>query len=159
MKNNKFKKNKNAEQDMVNDIREKFPLLFVKEESSESVQGKTDKCDITLRLDNNIYHLEAKHTNECNKANYSKQILTECIMNRKYHEGKNQYGIVVDWNPESENNLLSFLKNHIKDDDWITFGKQFNCTIIFLYDEKLKTLHYIKWNDLYSDSISPTLVT
>lgn len=152
--------NKCNEQSMINSICKNYPQLCLKTESGKNVQGQTNKCDLAIQFCGMTYYLETKHSHETNTANYAKQMLTECLINRKYHGAKQSYGILVNINKSDSTQfcLLSYVKKHIREEDWNAFGKHFNCTMIFLFDESKEELYYIKWDALFDNS-KPTLIS
>ena len=143
--------NRSSEQNMVDSIRSAYASLVILSESSDKVSGPTSKCDIAIRYNNITYYLEAKHYDENNVANYPKQLISECLINRKLHGETNSFGILVDCDQNKNSKILSYIKEHIGKDDWILFGETFNCKAIFRYNGKL---YFQQWDNLYEEPIS-----
>lgn len=108
----------------------------------------------TIKGNSYFFALEAKVYNIFNRSNYPKQLLSEILINRhSYSCGgfKNPtnspitYGILLSYNND-KNGIHAFLKEHILNDDWISFGKLYNCKYVFLYDIIGNTLYYQDWN-------------
>lgn len=142
--------NQSKEQKMVDSICSAYRSLYVPTESSHKVKGPTTKCDIALKWNGTIYYLEAKHYDSNNEANYPKQLMAECLINRKYHKKANTFGILVDCDQSQSSKILKYITEHIDKDDWEVFGDVFNCKAIFLYDETSKALYFQDWNDLFN---------
>ena len=138
--------NRANEQNMVDNVRETYASLVVSSESSNKVSGPTSKCDIAIMFKGVTYYLEAKHYDKSNEANYPKQLMTECLINRKLHGETNSFGILVDCDQNKNSKILSYIKEHIGKEDWILFGKTFNCRAIFLYNGEL---YFQQWDNLY----------
>ena len=149
-----MKDNRQIEQSMVEAVKRSYPQLYNEENSSRNVQGQTNKCDLAIQFNGITYYLETKHSHESNTANYAKQMLSECLINRKHHGSNQSYGILVDMDAPPNLCLLNYIKKHMAKEDWNAFGKQFNCTIIFLYKEKTMELYYMAWEGLF-DNMSP----
>ena len=150
------------EQDMVNSILDNYPYLCRKDDSSKNVAGNSKKCDITLEYKNVTYHLEVKHSNKNNNPNYCKQMLAECLYNRKKHEKlseKHSYGILVNVEGQEKNSkILEMARKNYLEKDWKMFGSCFKCEAIFLYNECEKELYFMHWNELFNKSKKPILI-
>lgn len=147
--------NNSSEQNMVDSIRRTYASLVISAESSSQVSGPTSKCDIAIRMNNITYYLEAKHYDKNNVANYPKQLMAECLINRKLHGKTNSFGILVDCDENKNSKILSYIKEHIGKEDWILFGKTFNCKAIFLYNGNL---YFQQWDNLYEKPNSLELI-
>lgn len=100
-------KNRKYEQEMVDSVKQRYSNLFVQEQSSSSVPGQSEYCDITLKYNSIFYHLEAKHNNNNDDPNYCKQMLAECLYNRNKRKKnvkspKHQFGLLLDCNTDQQ---------------------------------------------------------
>lgn len=159
MMNKKSELKSTEEQNMVNSIVKYYPKLYKKDDSSKNVAGNSKKCDITLEYENVTYHLEVKHSNKNNNPNYCKQMLAECLYNRKKHEKsseKRSYGILVDVEGQEKNSvILEMARKNYLEKDWKKFGACFNCKAIFLYNESESKLYFMRWNELFNKNKEP----
>lgn len=146
--------NDDKENDMVEKVKREYGNIICKENTSKSVQGNSGKCDLCLKFGSVCYYLEVKKYDSCNRANYPKQMVAECLWNRKYHDAKGKYGILVDFDKKSnKSELLEIVKEHVRKEDWIKFGEDFECERIFLFDGIDNDLYYILWNGLFEENM------
>ncbi len=153
-----MKKRTNEEQKMVLSVASIYSNMYIKAQSSLSVAGPTNFCDLTLKYNDIFYHLEAKHSNKHNNPNYCKQMLAECLYNRKKHTPKNpssEYGLLLDCDSNVTSELLDYIRGNYHKDDWFTFGETFRCTAVFLYDTVNKKLYFMKWKDVFKTNKKP----
>lgn len=146
-----------AEQELVDKVKQNYSSMVVDEQSSISVAGPTKYCDITLWYQKKYYHLEAKHANRNNNPNYCKQMIAECLYNRKKHgtnPGEHLYGLLVECDDAFENDILKQAKDNYLREDWEYFGEVFACKAIFLFNIEKSKLYFMGWNDLFSN-VSP----
>jgi hypothetical protein len=145
------------EQEMVNYIKKHYLNYVIIDKSSKSVSGPSENCDIALIFNNETYYLEAKADNDNNNPNYAKQCLAECLYNRNKHGYNNNYGLLLGCSKIDKSEIARQIKSNITLEDWMKFGKTFNCKKIFIFEFLKSELYCICWDDLYKDNINSVM--
>jgi len=143
-----------AEQQMVESFKSRFdgnPFNIL----AANVRA-INEPDIRFIHDNVMYMLEAKKENQYNKANYPKQIFAKILMNRNLKidipgDTAVKYGIFLAYDNKQTDDIHVKLKANISKSDWFMFGKKFNATHVFLYDEINKEVYYSDWKYFLND--------
>ena len=152
-----------SEQNMVDNLNNDYPKISLihknvnsNNEPDVSFKGKIDGAEY-------YFALEVKVANEHNIANYSKQMLSEILINRKHFSIGNfinktgvpiTYGILLSYDDTKVDALYEYMVKHFLSDDWIEFGLKYNCKYVFLYDSVGKQLYYQDWKT-FLISLSP----
>ena len=141
-------KNRKDEQEMVNAVKQYYNNIFVQEQSSQSVSGRTKYCDITLKYNGVYYHLEAKHNNDYDNSDVKK--------------------VVDNWSIDKFNDELVYVDGYkvrlvtledLIDNLGYTFDNR-STSYSISSDEKFDWLHeYSYWTMIYKEDSSLLLAS